>query len=99
MCVIGLYFVWLAVSEALFRVSVSYFGWVGVGGALFWVGGGGWGIFLSGWRWVWVGGWGIIFCGWGWVGMGALFDNVHLENIFLNLLYFGTYFTRLKEVK
>ena len=31
--------------------------------------------------------------------MGALFDNVHLENIFLNLLYFGTYFTRLKEVK
>ena len=87
MCVIGLYFVWLAVSEALFRVSVSYFGWVGVGGALFWVGGGGWG------------GGGIIFCGWGWVGMGALFDNVHLENIFLNLLYFGTYFTRLKEVK
>ena len=43
MCVIGLYFVWLAVSEALFRVSVSYFGWVGVGGALFFVGEGEWG--------------------------------------------------------
>ena len=29
-----------------------YFGWVVVGGALFWVGGGGWSIILSEWGWV-----------------------------------------------
>ena len=29
-----------------------YFGWVGVGGTLFLVGGGGWGIILVGWGWV-----------------------------------------------
>ena len=36
MWVIAPYFVWVAVSEALLF-------WVIVGGALFWVGGGGWG--------------------------------------------------------
>ena len=40
-----------------------YFGWVEVGGALFWVGGVGWGIILG---------------GSGGVGVGALFDNVQL---------------------
>ena len=39
-----------------------YFGWVGMSGALFWVGRGGWGIILGGWWW------------W-WVGLDALFDN------------------------
>ena len=29
-----------------------YFGWVGMRGALFWVGEGDWGIILGGWRWV-----------------------------------------------
>ena len=54
------YFIWVTVSEALFWVSVGYFGWVGVGwswvvvyGALFWVGG----------------------SRRGWVGVGALLDN------------------------
>ena len=37
-------FVWVADSEALFWVSVGYFGWVGVDGALFLVSGGVWGI-------------------------------------------------------
>ena len=57
----------MTVIEPLFWVSVSYFGrvgryfrCVGVGGALFWVGGVGWGIILG---------------GWGWVNGGALFDN------------------------
>ena len=59
--VIGPYFVWVTVSEALFWVSVGYFGcmghylgvgewgwigncfgWVGVGGKMFLVGGGEW---------------------------------------------------------
>ena len=45
-----------------------------MGGALFWVGGGGWGIILGEWRWLgnyfWVsgGGWGITFGKCGWVG-------------------------------
>ena len=43
MCVIGPYFVCVVVSEALFSVSVGYFWWVEVGGALFWMGGGEWG--------------------------------------------------------
>ena len=47
-----------------------YFGWVAVGGALFWVGGSGWGIILGGWRWVghyfgWVA---VGGDEWGWVG-------------------------------
>ena len=29
-----------------------YFGWVGMSGALFWVGRGGWGIILGGWGWM-----------------------------------------------
>ena len=33
-----------------------YFGWVGMSGALFWVGRGGWGIILGGWVVVVVGG-------------------------------------------
>ena len=53
MYVIGPYFVWVAVSEALFWVSVDYFEWV-------WVGKGVWGIIfmgiiLGGWDWVGVG--------------------------------------------
>ena len=43
-------------SEALFWVSVGYFGWVEVHGGV-------WGIIL--------GGWGIILGGWGWVGMSG----------------------------
>ena len=31
---------------------MGYFGWVGVGGALFWVGGDGWGIILGVWEWM-----------------------------------------------
>ena len=52
----------VTVSEALFWVSLGYFGWVrhyfgclGVLGgdrALFWVDGGKWGIILGGWGWV-----------------------------------------------
>ena len=64
MWVIVPYFVWVAVSVALFWVSVSYFGWMRVDGALFWVGGMGgdaWGIVLFGWEWV-----GHYF---GWVGV------------------------------
>ena len=42
---------------------------MGVGGALFWVDGDGWGIILGGWGWL------GHFVGWvGWGG-GALFDN------------------------
>ena len=48
MWVIGPYFVLVSVSEALFLVSVGYFGWVKpyfgwveLGGALSWMGGGG----------------------------------------------------------
>ena len=33
-------------------MNVSYFGCVGVGGSLFWVGGGGWENILGGWGWV-----------------------------------------------
>ena len=40
-----------------------YFGWVGMGGALFWVGGGEWGIVL--------GGWGLVEHYFGWVGVGG----------------------------
>ena len=59
MWVIEAYFVWEAVSEALFWVSVGNFGWVGVDGPLFWVGGVGggmWSIILGGCGWVMVGG-------------------------------------------
>ena len=69
---------WRTVIETLFWVSVRHFGWMGhyfrwvaVGGALFWVGGGGWeNIWLggSGWRWLEVRG-----AGWGWVGIFFLF--------------------------
>ena len=91
MSVIGTYFVWLVVSEALFYVSVGYFGWVGVGehyfGRVRWMGwwGGGWGRWVEvsgdGWGFFWVceGRWENIFGGWGWVGMGALFDNARLK--------------------
>ena len=83
-CVIGQYFVWVVVSEALFWVSVGYFGWVGhylgyVGHYFGWVGvsGGELGIIL-GW-WGWVGkyfGW-VAVGGdeWEWVGVGVQFDN------------------------
>ena len=43
MWVIGPYFVW-------WRLVRHHFGWVGVDGALFWVGGGGWYITLGGWH-------------------------------------------------
>ena len=77
-CVIGQYFVWVVVSEALFWVSVGYFGWVGH--YLGWVGvsEGVRGIILGRWGWVgvnwalfWVGGsgWENILDEWGWVGM------------------------------
>ena len=61
-------------SVALFGVGGGVWGFsfdrgrVGVGGALFWVGGGGQKIFLGGQRWV-----KNIF-GWG-GAVGALFDN------------------------
>ena len=35
----------VAVSETLFRVSMGYFGWMGVSGI-------GWGNILGGWGWV-----------------------------------------------
>ena len=60
----------VSVIEALFWVSVTplggrdiifgRWGWVGVYGALFWVGGCGWENILVGWVWV---------------GIGAMFDN------------------------
>ena len=44
---------------------------MGVSGALFWVGGGRWGIILGEW-----GGWGLSWVGGArWVGVGALFHN------------------------
>ena len=62
---------------------------MGVSEALFWVGGGGWGIILDGWRWV-----GHYF---GWVGVGTLFDNALklrykkiLNNIILQKLSLST---------
>ena len=55
MWVIAPYFVWVAVSEALLF-------WVIVGGALFWVGRGGWGNILGGWVGVSWGEWGWVHC-------------------------------------
>ena len=90
MWVIGQYFVWVVVSEALFWVSVGYFGWVGH--YLGWgrVSEGFWGIILGGWWWVWVSwalfwvggvGWENILDEWGWAvvsgGGCMLFDNVN----------------------
>ena len=82
MWVVGPYFVWVTVSEALFWVSVGCFGWVGhyfglvgVNGVyrtLFWVGGGQWGWVGHYFGWVGVGG-KIFWVGgggwgeWGWV--------------------------------
>ena len=76
MWVIEAYFVWEAVSEALFWVSVGNFGWVGVDGPHFWVGGVGgdmWGIILGG-------------CGWGW-WVGKYFGWVGLSGGGCNVWY------------
>ena len=43
-----------------FEWKGHYFGWVEVGGELFWVCGGRWGIILGGWGWV-----GMSMFGWG----------------------------------
>ena len=51
-CVSGGWWGIICSGQALFLVSVSYFGWLGVDGALFWLGGGEWGIILGGWGWV-----------------------------------------------
>ena len=76
-CVIGQYLVWVVVSEALFWVSVGYFGWVGHYLGYVGVGEGVWGIILG--RWGWVGkyfGWvGVGGDEWEWVGVGVQFDN------------------------
>ena len=80
MCVIGPYFVWVAVREALFQVSVGYCGWVGVGGALFCKGGCVWAIILGEWEWV-----GHYF---GWVRVVALFDNAPF--LFCKFMLLGT---------
>ena len=60
---------------------MGYFGWVGAGKALLWVGGSGWGCMGHYFGWVGAsrGGWDIILGGWWWVGVGALFDNAHLK--------------------
>ena len=78
-----------------------YFGWVDVGGALFWVsgvdgalfwvGGGGWSIILGGWGWL-----GMSWGRWGWVGVRALFDNAHIIHKFLKLSKIGFPFKFLK---
>ena len=54
-------------------MSVGYFGRVGAGGALFWVGGGkrwcmGHCLGMNGGEWGW---WGIILGGWWWVGVSG----------------------------
>ena len=61
---------------------MGYFGRVEVGGTLFWVGGGGWGIILGGWRW--VGhyfGWVAVGGGeWGWVHC-LIMPLIHLNDL------------------
>ena len=68
MWVIGPYFVWVTVSEALFWVSVDCFGWVGMSRGLWGIILGKWSITLGGWRWMgkyyWMSG-----GGWGWLGV------------------------------
>ena len=59
--------------------------WVGMYGALFWVGGGGREYILVDWGWMgWVG---VSEGGWRWVGVGALFDNAHNKQ---RISYFRT---------
>ena len=83
MWVIGPYLAWVAVNEALFWVGcdgcgiiLGVKGWLGLYGALFWVGGGDWG---GGFFWGGGGGgekfWGGGGGGLGSVRVGALFDN------------------------
>ena len=54
-------------------LSVGYFGYVAVGGALFWVVGGGWGCMGHYFEWVGVGegGWENILGGWRWLGVSG----------------------------
>ena len=71
----------MTVSEALFWVSVGYFGWVGHYFGWIRVSGDVWGIIL-GRKIFWVG-----RDEWGWVGVGALFGNAHFANMFAVLLF------------
>ena len=81
---------WVTVSEALFWVSVSYFGWAGHYFGWVGVSGGIWCIILGDWGWVgyyfgWVGEGVKIFWvsggGWGWAGVTALFDNTRSQHV------------------
>ena len=40
------YFGWVGARGGVWDIILGRYGWVGVSGALFWVGGGGWGIVI-----------------------------------------------------